>query len=112
MGAGAGAGSDCADPTCGAEWCGRLGDARIGRVRELGDVRLRAVGDAPEGGREALRRSDRKPRDVLVAVGAGQIDGEGGVRSAVLEVDAASKSGLNGRLSAQPRRWPSSMVKN
>ncbi len=81
MGAGAGAGSDCADPTCGAEWCGQLGEARIGRVRELGDVRLRAVGDAPEGGREALRRSDRKPRDVLVAVGAGQIDGEGGVRS-------------------------------
>ena len=71
-------------PTC--EAAGQEGAADLrrpvagrGARARLGEARLRAVGDAGELGGEALGRLYLDAVELLVAVGAGQAQGEGAV---------------------------------
>ena len=68
-------------------------------VRRRGERGVRAVGDAGEGRGEAGWGGRASGREVLVAVGAGEIKGEGAVNTGGVVGDAGFKTGVKGALS-------------
>ena len=79
----------------GQDGCGLLGDARVAGVAEMGDRRLGAVGDAPQGRREPGRRRDaRRPSSVCSPSVRADRDRERRVEPGGLVGDAGEEAGL------------------
>ena len=98
VGAGAGAGGRRADPARGgAGGVGALGGPGAAGIRERGERRVGAVGDAAQRREEAGRRVHRDRAEVLVAVGAVEFEREGAVGPGGLLRVRRRKSGAKAR---------------
>ena len=81
----------------GAAGVGLLGETRVAGDAAAAMRRFGTVGNSGQGARKARRGGDGEGGEVLVAVVAGDFEGEGGVGAAVLPAEAALKPGLKGR---------------
>ena len=94
---------------------GLLGEAGVARLGRGGEGGVRAVGDARQGGGEAGRGRDVEGGEVLVAVGAGEVEREGAVGAGGGVGDGGLEAGVEG---PRPRPGrvspfgPESRVKN
>ena len=97
VGAGAGAGGEFAEEAGGgAAGIGLLGEAGVGFEGGGFDRCLRAVGDALKGGGEAGWGGEVEDAEVLFAVFAGEVEGEGGVGGSGGIGDAGGEAGVEG----------------
>src|SRR3978361_2072063 len=95
--AAAGTGRGGADLTCRRAFrIAQLGLPRIARGFDRPQRGVRAVGDAPESGREAGRRVDADRGEGRVAVRPGDVDRKGAVGAGAVAAADRTEAGIEG----------------